>query len=141
MIEKINLFCVELELAPYKIDLWNKIASSKKFNKDIFFTEEKNFEVDGFHDFKKFPKIIFNCRIEKGNNFFSKIRSLFYILKKILFNKNDYIYIAGFNHFVTFTTILICIIFNKKYLLNDDLIKFKNNSPFKNILKKIIYRK
>ena len=62
-------------------------------------------------------------------------------MKKIFFNKNDYIYIAGFNHFVTFTTILICIIFNKKYLVNDDVIKFKNNSAFKNILKCLIYRK
>ena len=59
MFKKINLFCIELEITPYKIDMWNKLISSNKFNIDVFFTEEKNFEVDNFHDFKKFPKIFF----------------------------------------------------------------------------------
>ena len=59
MFKKINLFCIELEITPYKIDMWNKLISSNKFNIDVFFTEEKILKLITFMILKKFPKIFF----------------------------------------------------------------------------------
>jgi len=131
----IEIFCIELELAPYKFDLWNEFTKSKKFNITAFFTEEKNYEKDASHNYLNFPSADFSFSVESGKTILSKLKSVLYIFKKIISPKYNYIYISGYNHFVTFTSVLLCIFFRKKYLLNTDLIVFKINKFLINIIK------
>jgi glycosyltransferase involved in cell wall biosynthesis len=132
----LEIFSVELELAPYKFDLWNEFTHSGKFNITTFFTEEKNYEKDAGHNYLSFPKADFIFSVESGKTIKSKLFSIFFILKNILKSKFDYIYIAGYNHFVTFSTVLLCILLNKKYLLKTDMIVFNNRKRIQNLIKK-----
>jgi len=131
----IEIFCIELELAPYKFDLWNEFTQSNFFNVTAFFTEEKNYEKDASHNYLNFPSADFSFSVESGKTILSKLKSVLYIFKKIISPKYNYIYISGYNHFVTFTTVVLCIFFRKQYLLNTDLIVFKNNNFLLNIIK------
>lgn len=132
----IEIFCIELELAPYKFDLWNEFCDSKKFNVTAFFTEEKNYEKDASHNYLSFPKAKFKFTVESGKTLISKLRSVQIIFNKITNSKYQYIYISGYNHLVTFTSVLLCILLKKPFFLNTDLIVFRREKVVQNIVKK-----
>ena len=141
MKKPIEIFCVELELAPYKFDLWNEFTSSGKFELNVFFTEQKNYEKDASHNYLNFPKANFPFSVETGKNLKSKLFSIVFIFKNLIKSRFDYVYVSGYNHFVTFSTLLICILFNKPYLLNTDLIIFRKKKFIHNFFKKLFLRK
>ena len=137
----IEIFCVELELAPYKFDLWNEFSDSKKFNVTAFFTEEKNYDKDASHNYLSFPIANFKFTVESGKTLISKLRSVQIIFNKIINSKYQYIYISGYNHLVTFTSVLLCIFFKKPFFLNTDLIVFRRKKIIQNSIKKYFLRK
>lgn len=135
------MFCIELELAPYKFDLWNEFIDSKKFNITAFFTEEKNYEKDASHNYLSFPQANFKFTVESGKTLISKLRSVQIIFNKIRDSKYQYIYISGYNHLVTFTSVLLCIFLKKPFFLNTDLIVFSRKKVVQNIIKKYFLKK
>ena len=141
MKKPIEIFCVELELAPYKFDLWNEFSDSKKFNVTAFFTEEKNYDKDASHNYLSFPIANFKFTVESGKTLISKLRSVQIIFNKIINSKYQYIYISGYNHLVTFTSVLLCIFFKKPFFLNTDLIVFRRKKIIQNSIKKYFLRK
>ena len=136
----LKIFSIELELAPYKFDLWNEFTNSGKFNITAFFTEEKNYEKDASHNYLSFPKANFIFSVESGKTIKSKLFSIFFILKNVLKHKYDYVYIAGYNHFVTFTSVLFCVLLRKKFLMKTDMIVFREGNYIKNLIKKNILK-
>ena len=132
----ISIFSIELELAPYKFDLWNEFTLSGKFNITAFFTEEKNYDKDASHNYLSFPAADFKFKVESGKTIKSKLNSILHIFKSIKSSEYDYVYISGYNHFVTFCSVLLCISLKKPYLLKTDLIVFRRNKFILNLIKK-----
>tara|TARA_B100001093_G_scaffold519921_1_gene611391 strand:- start:1106 stop:2218 length:1113 start_codon:yes stop_codon:yes gene_type:complete len=136
----LEIFSIELELAPYKFDLWNEFTNSGKFKITAFFTEEKNYEKDASHNYLSFPKASFIFSVESGRTIRSKLYSVYFILKNILKPKYDYVYISGYNHFVTFSSVLLCVLLRKKFFMKTDLIVFRKGKYIKNLIKKNILK-
>ena len=106
-----------------------------------FFTEEKNYEKDASHNYLSFPKAKFKFSVESGKTLISKLRSVQIIFNKIINSKYQYIYISGYNHLVTFTSVLLCILLKKPFFLNTDLIVFRKKKIIKNSIKKYFLKK
>ncbi|MBN1664238.1 MAG: glycosyltransferase family 4 protein [Deltaproteobacteria bacterium] len=147
-IQKKKLLVIELEPAPYKFDLWNAFAISKRCDVNVIFTAAKNWAPDGGHNFQELPTALFPFEIFHGKGIVSFLKSSFVFLQYFFGWRPDFVFISGYVDAVPLMAIIACVIFKRKYSVHSDIF---NNSPpqniiddfkylFRNLIRKLIFR-
>jgi glycosyltransferase involved in cell wall biosynthesis len=143
-----SVLAVDLEPAPYKIDLWNTFSDSNEIELFVVYIERKNWSPDGGHNYLKLPFKRHKNTIFEGKGIYGKLRSALFVAKKIWGGKTDLIYISGYVHFPTLVTLVCSIILRKSFVMHAD--EFNNNRLqgntgffkvlFRAILRNLIFR-
>lgn len=137
-----KVLVIEREPAPYKFDLWNAFGKRGSISPHVLFMESKNWLPDGSHDFQYLPKSHFRYEIFVGRNFGSRINGLIKIYKKLSTFNADLIYICGYSFFYSIYSIILSIIFKKKFVVFVDCFNCKPLSGkfsfFRQIIRKVL---
>lgn len=124
-LEPYRVLSIELEPTHYKADLWNKISCSKKVDVEVLFTQSKNWEPDGGHNYLHFPKQHFPNVVLSGQGFFGSLMSTLYVIKTIVLGKPDIVVVCGYSHAQTAFAQFASIVFRKPFLVYVDQFNLK----------------
>jgi glycosyltransferase involved in cell wall biosynthesis len=133
------ILAVDLEPAPYKIDLWNTFSDSNEIELFVVYTERKNWSPDGGHNYLKWPSKRHENTVFEGKGIYGTLRSALFVAKKIWSGKTDLIYISGYVHFTTLVALICSIVLRKSFVMHAD--EFNNNRLQGNIgFLKVLFR-
>ena len=130
------MLVVELEPAPYKVDLWNAFVDTHQFDVYVLYSTAKNWEPDGGHDFRELPPERYASRVFYGKGIKSFVNASSSFLSLLIRWRPDVISVCGYVHSVTLLSIFACILCRRKYAVHGD--KF-NNNPSRNFTDFIKY--
>jgi glycosyltransferase involved in cell wall biosynthesis len=143
-----KLLVVDLEPAPYKIDLWNAFAASNIFDIKVLYSTAKNWAPDGCHDFQELAFERFSSRIFYGKGIKALFRSGLTLLFLLIRWRPDFVFISGYVDALPLLAIIACIPLRIKYAVHSDI--FNNNPPHsrsdyfkhfvRNLLRKLIFQ-
>lgn len=136
----LKILAVELEPAPYKIDLWNSFSDKENFDVYVLYTEKKNWAPDAGHNYQKFPYQKFPFLVCKGGSFWEVMKSVCIAVKKCRSFSPDLIYVAGYTHIPTISCLLYATLMRKQYVVHADIFNTKL-PPGSWVLVKLIIRK
>jgi glycosyltransferase involved in cell wall biosynthesis len=133
---KINLLSIDLEPAPYKVDLWNAFISSGRFNVTVYFTQFKDLSRDAGHNYQVLPDILFHYVVLTGQGLVSTLQKTFYVLSGIRKSKCDGVFISGYVDASQLASIIYCSLFKVPFFLHSDVFNTSNPSGRFPILKR-----
>ena len=146
--QKLKLLVVDLEPAPYKVDLWNAFAASEWFDIQVLYTTERNWAPDSGHNFQELPRARFPSTVFRGKGASALLSSTIAFLSLLFRWQPDFVFISGYVGVLQLLSILACVFFRKKYAVHSDIF---NNCPAnsrgdyvkqcaRNMIRKLIFR-
>ena len=124
-----HLLAIDLEPAPYKVDLWNAFANDRSWRISVFFTNEKDVSKDAGHNYQELPNIQFKYQILSGNSLSASIKKITYIFRSIFSREINGVFISGYVDAAPLTAILACILASKPFFLHSDIFNIENPKP------------
>lgn len=122
-----KVLSIELEPTHYKTDLWNCIAKSDRIEELVIYTQRKNWAPDGGHNYLKFPKQNHRNRVLSGEGVIGSLCSSTLVMRAIMTASSDMVLICGYSSVPTFSALLLCFLFKKRFCLVVD--EFNNQAP------------
>ena len=123
-----GILVIELEPTPYKTDLWNAVADTKKGDVSVIYTEDKNPAPDGGHKYRKWPDRKYNHISLPGAGILGILTSSKVVMSTIFRMKPDLIYIAGYDRFVCMAAILLSCLLRNRFVVHADV--YNTGMPF-----------
>jgi glycosyltransferase involved in cell wall biosynthesis len=123
----IRLLVVDLEPAPYKVDLWNAFAGSKDWQIEVLYTNAKDVSKDAGHNYQNFPESQFHHQILSGNSIVAGLKKIFAVIRAIASTNVDTVFISGYVNVGPLTAIFTSIFLQKPFFIHSDI--FNNKAP------------
>lgn len=146
--QKCKMLVVDLEPAPYKVDLWNAFVDSDSFDMYVLYTTAKNWAPDSGHNFQQLPPARFLSTTFRGQGAKSILVATFTFLSLLFRWHPNFVFISGYVHPLPLLSIIACILLRKKYAVHSDI--FNNSPPYnpidqvkqsvRNLIRKLIFR-
>lgn len=146
--KKYRILAIELEPAPYKVDLWNAFVDTGLFDVYVLYTTERNWAPDAGHNFQELPPQKFESVTLPGRRVNSIIKFAYRFCNIYFSWKPELIYIAGYVHIQMLIAIFTSIFLRKKYVVHSDIfnnrkaINAKEQIKYKvrDLIRKLIFR-
>lgn len=121
------LLAVDLEPAPYKVDLWNAFAACKECRIEVLYTNAKDISKDAGHNYQELPHSQFPYRVLTGHSMFATAKKMALVGRAIASNNVNAVYIAGYVNAAPLVAIIACILYKKPFFVHSDI--FNNLYP------------
>jgi glycosyltransferase involved in cell wall biosynthesis len=121
------LLAIDLEPAPYKVDLWNAFARSGEWQIQVLYTNAKDVSKDAGHHYQELPKSLFEYQILPGHSILASINKSLVTVRAITSSRVDAVYISGYVNAAPLAAIFTCILLRKPFFVHSDI--FNNQSP------------
>lgn len=125
--ERTRILAVDLEPAPYKVDLWNAFAASKECRVEVLYTNAKDISKDAGHNYQELPRSQFTYRVLTGRSMFATMKKMAVVGRAIASNNVNAVYIAGYVNAAPLVAIIACILLKKPFFVHSDI--FNNLYP------------
>lgn len=122
-----RILVVDLEPTPYKTDLWNAFSDSPEVDLFVIYTERKNWQPDGGHNYLKWPDNRHAHVTMEGKGLSGALRSAMVVVRHIWRDKPDLVCIAGYVHIATVVALLCSIVLGCRFVMHAD--EFNNDRP------------
>lgn len=125
--KRTRLLAVDLEPAPYKVDLWNAFATCKECRVEVLYTNTKDISKDAGHNYQELPHSQFSYRVLTGHSMFATAKKMVVVSRAIASSDINAVYIAGYVNAAPLAAIITCILFKKPFFIHSDV--FNNQCP------------
>jgi glycosyltransferase involved in cell wall biosynthesis len=125
MQKPLHLLAVDLEPAPYKVDLWNAFASSEDWKIEVLYTNAKDESKDAGHNYQELPISHFRYEILQGHSLLASISKIAKTIRTIVNKKINLVFISGYVNAAPLVAILTCVILKKPFLVHSDIFNLK----------------
>jgi glycosyltransferase involved in cell wall biosynthesis len=125
MQKPLHLLAVDLEPAPYKVDLWNAFASSEDWQIDVLYTNAKDESKDAGHNYQELPISHFRYQVLQGHSLLASISKIAKTVRAIVNKKINLVFISGYVNATPLVAILTCVILKKPFLVHSDIFNLK----------------
>ena len=130
------LLAVDLEPAPYKIDLWNAFALSQEWQVEVLYTNAKDISKDAGHNYQELPVSYFAYRVLSGHSLLATIVKVCKTISAIMNKQVDLVFISGYVNAAPLAAILACAILRKPFFVHSDIFNLQSPRPPLAILKR-----
>lgn len=120
-----NLLAIELEPAPYKVDLWNSFSTNSFWNIRVIYTNAKDVSKDAGHNYQELPASHFVHQVLHGHSLLATISKIVKTVRAILDKKVEVVFISGYVNAAPFAAILTCIISRKPFFVHSDIFNIQ----------------
>ncbi|NQW58121.1 MAG: hypothetical protein HQ456_05355, partial [Polynucleobacter sp.] len=142
------LLAVDLEPAPYKVDLWNAFASSEDWQIEVLYTNAKDLSKDAGHHYQELPSSHFKYEVLPGHLPLATISKISKTIRAILNQKIDVVFISGYVDLAPLVAILTCVVLRKPFFIHSDIFNLQYPQPplvslkrmFRDGIRAIIFR-
>jgi len=135
---KYNLISIDLEPAPYKVDLWNAFINSGRFNVEVYFTNVKDISKDAGHNYQELPDAFFIYIVLAGRGLIGVLKKISSVLNAIYISKCDGVFISGYVDAPQLASIIYCGLFRIPFFVHSDVFNTLNPSGSLALFKKWI---
>ena len=111
----LHLLAVDLEPAPYKVDLWNAFASSEDWQIEVLYTNTKDESKDAGHNYQELPTSNFSYKVLRGHSLLATISKIGKTIRAIVNKKINVVFISGYVNAAPLAAILTCIVLRKSF--------------------------
>jgi glycosyltransferase involved in cell wall biosynthesis len=120
-----HLLAIDLEPAPYKVDLWNAFASSKDWQVKVLYTNAKDVSKDAGHNYQELPQSHFAYQVLLGHSLLATIRKIGKTLRAIGDKKINLVFISGYVNAAPLAAILTCVVLRKPFFVHSDIFNLQ----------------
>jgi glycosyltransferase involved in cell wall biosynthesis len=120
-----HLLAVDLEPAPYKVDLWNAFASSKDWQVKVLYTNAKDVSKDAGHNYQELPQSHFAYQVLLGHSLLATIRKIGKTIRAIGDKKINLVFISGYVNAAPLVAILTCVVLRKSFFVHSDIFNLQ----------------
>ena len=121
----LNLLAVDLEPAPYKVDLWNAFASSEDWQVEVLYTNAKDVSKDAGHNYQELPSSNFDFQVLHGCSLLANISKISKTIRAIFNKKINAVFISGYVNAAPLVAILACIFLRKPFFVHSDIFNIQ----------------
>ena len=121
-----HLLAVDLEPAPYKVDLWNAFAASDAWQVEVLYTNAKDVSKDAGHDYQEWPQSHFAYEVLSGHSFFASIAKIRKTIAAVMQKKIDLVWISGYVNAAPLAAILTCVVMQKSFCVHSDIFNLQH---------------
>jgi glycosyltransferase involved in cell wall biosynthesis len=121
----LHLLAVDLEPAPYKIDLWNAFASSEDWQIEVLYTNAKDKSKDAGHSYQELPTSNFSYEVLQGHSLLATISKIGKTIRAIVNKKINVVFISGYVNAAPLAAILTCVLLRKPFLVHSDIFNIQ----------------
>lgn len=120
-----HLLAIDLEPAPYKVDLWNAFALSKDWQVKVLYTNAKDVSKDAGHNYQELPQSHFAYQVLLGHSLLATIRKIGKTLRAIGDKKINLVFISGYVNAAPLAAILTCVVLRKPFFVHSDIFNLQ----------------
>lgn len=121
----LHLLAVDLEPAPYKVDLWNAFASSEGWQISVLYTNAKDVSKDAGHNYQELPQSHFRYQVLHGHSLPATIGKIAKTIRAILDKSVNVVFISGYVNAAPLAAILTCVVFRKCFFVHSDIFNIQ----------------
>ena len=121
----LHLLAVDLEPAPYKVDLWNAFASSEDWQIEVLYTNAKDVSKDAGHNHQELPQSHFGYQVLHGHSLPATIGKIAKTIRAILDKSVNVVFISGYVNAAPLAAILTCVILRKCFFVHSDIFNIQ----------------
>lgn len=122
----LHLLAVDLEPAPYKVDLWNAFASSEDWQVEALYTNAKDVSKDAGHNYQELPQSHFGYQVLHGHSLPATIGKIAKTIRAV-FNKSvNVVFISGYVNAAPLVAILTCVVLRKCFFVHSDIFNIQD---------------
>lgn len=121
----LHLLGVDLEPAPYKVDLWNAFASSEDWQIEVLFTNAKDVSKDAGHNYQELPQSHFGYQVLLGHSPLATISKIGKTICAILDKSVNMVFISGYVNAAPVAAILTCVVLRKLFFVHSDIFNIQ----------------
>jgi len=121
----LHLLAVDLEPAPYKVDLWNAFASSDDWQIKVLYTNAKDESKDAGHNYQELPTSDFSYEVLQGYSLLVTISKIGKTIRAIVNKKINVVFISGYVNAAPLAAILTCIVLRKSFFVHSDIFNIQ----------------
>ena len=121
----LHLLAVDLEPAPYKVDLWNAFASSEDWQIEVRYTNAKDVSKDAGHNYQELPQSHFGYQVLHGHSLLATISKVCKTIRAIFDKSVDVVFISGYVNAAPLAAILTCVVLRKCFFVHSDIFNIK----------------
>lgn len=125
----LHLLAVDLEPAPYKVDLWNAFSKSEEWQIEVLYTNAKDISKDAGHNYQELPVSHFVYRVLPGHSAWATISKICKTIGAILGKPVDLVFISGYVNAAPLTAILTCTLLRKPFFVHSDIFNIQSPRP------------
>jgi glycosyltransferase involved in cell wall biosynthesis len=116
-----NLLAIDLEPAPYKVDLWNSFSANPAWNITVLYSNAKDISKDAGHNYQELPASTFRCEIFQGHSPLATLYKICKTIQAILDKKINVVFISGYVNAAPLAAILTCVLLRKPFFVHSDI--------------------
>jgi glycosyltransferase involved in cell wall biosynthesis len=121
----LNLLAVDLEPAPYKVDLWNAFASSEDWQVEVLYTNSKDVSKDAGHNYQELPTSHFLYQVFHGHSLLATISKIGKTIRAIVDKNVEVVFISGYVNAAPLAAILTCVVSRKPFFVHSDIFNIQ----------------
>jgi len=121
----LHLLAVDLEPAPYKVDLWNAFASSEDWQIEVLYTNAKDVSKDAGHNYQELPQSHFGYQVLHGHSLPATIGKIAKTIRAILDKSVNVVFISGYVNAAPLAAILTCVVLRKCFFVHSDIFNIQ----------------
>lgn len=134
----LHLLAVDLEPAPYKVDLWNAFASSEDWKIEVLYTNAKDESKDAGHNYQELPTSDFRHEVFQGYSLLATISKIGKTIRAIINKKINVIFVSGYVNAAPLAAILTCVVLRKSFFVHSDIFNLQAPRAPLALLKRLI---
>ena len=121
----LHLLAVDLEPAPYKVDLWNAFASSEDWQIEVLYTNAKDVSKDAGHNYQELPQSHFGYQVLHGHSLPATIGKVYKTIRAIFNISVNVVFISGYVNAAPLAAILTCVVLRKCFFVHSDIFNIQ----------------
>ena len=121
----LHLLAVDLEPAPYKVDLWNAFASSEDWQVEVLYTNAKDVSKDAGHNYQELPTSHFVYQVLNGHSLLATISKIGKTIRAIVDKNVEVVFISGYVNAAPLAAILTCVVSRKPFFVHSDIFNIQ----------------
>jgi glycosyltransferase involved in cell wall biosynthesis len=120
-----HMLAIDLEPAPYKVDLWNAFASSENWQVEVLYTNAKDISKDAGHDYQELPQNHFRYQVLPGHSLLATISKIYKTIRAVLNKSVNVVFISGYVNAAPLSAILTCVVLRKCFFVHSDIFNIQ----------------
>jgi hypothetical protein len=125
----LNLLVIDLEPAPYKVDIWNSFSIDSDWNITVLYTNAKDVSKDAGHNYQELPTSHFRYRVLQGHSLLATLSKIGKTIRAVVDKKINLVFISGYVNAAPLAAILTCVLLRKPFFVHSDIFNLQAPLP------------